>query len=132
MLDHARTPRYLPARPDDLCPFCGASTKGFPVCKDCGAERIFSAGPSGLTPLYDLLYYFLLAGALLYFKDWILKIGYTLTGRLSSVISLDLWPFVSISFWLCLVFLAVGAILAIRELANSIPIKGECWERGRH
>lgn len=35
-------PKFLPARVDGLCPFCGFDAGEFPVCRGCGANKIYS------------------------------------------------------------------------------------------
>ena len=64
--------KYMEARVDGRCPFCGSDVGDFPVCSDCNAEKIWSEKNTSHL-FYDSLYFLILNPILLYFRKNIIN-----------------------------------------------------------
>ena len=117
MLDPRK--KYMEARLDGLCPFCGSDVGEFPVCKNCNAEKIWSE--KNTTHLfYDTIYFLILIPILLYFRKNII-----------SFLDTYLVDFGEIPYYIILIFCLMGVSFKIYDLFNIRNFSGFGWKKRR-
>jgi hypothetical protein len=111
--------KYIKARDDGRCPFCGTNVEMFSVCKGCGAERMVSLEPNDtVTEQYDLIYFIVGTTLLLYFRT---NIIWFLDGLF--------FGFGEIPYFLFLFIFVFCLILQLNEFRHIKNFSGLGWKR---
>ena len=103
----------MKSRDDGLCPFCGTDVEGFPVCKNCNAEKIYSNLNTRNHVLWDSIYYVVWVTLLLIFRVPIVKF----TGI--------------VIYCIILIIGLVGLAFMVKDWFGTIPFTGFGWKRVR-
>ena len=113
--------KFLAERSGDRCPFCGTETDGFPVCKGCDAEKIWSNSLKNRHLLFDTIYFLILIPLLLYFKSFLIGICELFLGQYGKV-----------PYYLFLAFCCLGLAFLIYDWAfNNKSFYGFGWKKRR-
>ena len=104
--------KYMKAREDGRCPFCGTEVGEFPVCKECNAEKIWSDQNTSYL-FHDSIYFLILVPILLYFRQ--------------NLISF----FGEIPYYGFLAFCLIGLSFKIYDWFNIRNFTGFGWKKRR-
>ena len=111
--------KYMEARIDGRCPFCGVDVGEFPVCRECNAEKIWSKENTS-SLLFDTLYFLIPISISVYFRQIII-----------SFLDSFLADFGEIPYYCFLIYCLIGASFLIYDWFNIRNFTGFGWKKRR-